>query len=197
MLRQSMAALAVTGITLLATPIAAYAAPALPAASECGVGSDNYANPSVVTADRTVLEGGETVNVTWEDGYFMPGTPVTVVTEGSAAGGSQLASGGASASGSMSGVSSATGSLAVAVTAGSDATGSMTITGFSDCGVGGVTVQVVDTSSAALTDTDDADTLAFTGSSIPVVLLVTGAGAVAFGSILLAARARGRRRTQE
>ncbi len=195
MLRKSMVALAVAGITLLATPVAAQAAPSLSSAANCGVGSGNYSNPSVVIADRTVIGSGETVNVTWEDGYFMPGSPVTVVTDGSAASGSELASNGASVSGTMNGVSSATGSLAVAVTAGADATGAMTITGTSDCGVGGVTVQVVDTSTSALTD--DADALAFTGSSVPVVLLVTGAGALAFGGILLAARARGRRRMQE
>lgn len=200
MLRKSMVALAVAGITVFATPAAAFAATELTPAGECaGVGSENYAVASVVTADRSVIEGGDTVNVVWEDGYFMPGAPVTVVTDGSAAGRSQLSSGGASSSESMTGVSSSAGSLEVAVTVDPDATGSITISGMAECGVGGVTVEVVDPSTAALADSDadPAEVLAFTGSSIPVVLLIAGAGAVAFGSILLAARARGRRSTQE
>lgn len=203
MLRKSMVALAVAGITVFASPAAAFAATALPAAGGCGVGSDNYASASVVTVDRSIVEGGDTVNVTWGDGYFTPGAPVTVVTTGSAAGGSQLSSGGASSSESLTGASSPTGSLAVAVTVGGSASGSLTVSGMADCGVGGVTVQVVDTSTAALAASDaagaapTADSLAFTGSSIPVVLLIAGAGAVAFGSILLAARARGRRSAQE
>ena len=182
MLRKTFAALGVAAITVLATPVAASAAPSW----DCSGISPDYASAGFVTADQTTINPGDSVTVNWQGGYFAPGSTVSVGTSGSGANGSQVAG---------SGVADGSGNMTATVTAGSSAVGSMVISGASDCATGGVTVTVLDNGAASTTAATPS--LAFTGSTVPVVLVLSGAGALAFGTILLVARARTRRRLQQ
>jgi len=188
--RTPWAALAAAAFIVLATPAVASAAPAAPStgASCAGVGGDVYSSAGTVSSSAYTVEPGETVEVTWGAGYFPESVPVQVVTAGPAAAGSTVESSGASA---------ADGSMWAAVTVAPDMAGDLSITGMTEQACGGVTIEVASATPAATDVTADSDSLAYTGSTVPTVLIVAGAGALVFGGILLFARGRLRRRTQE
>ena len=185
MLRLTTLAPALALITVLAAPTAAFAATDAPSCS--GTGS-TYASSAPVTSDVPVVAPSQTVTVTWADGYFAPGAPVTVSTSGPAASGSRVVTADSTGAGSASAVTDADGGLIASVTLASTATGSISVQAWSDTGCGGVTVGVATPAAA------ESNSLAYTGGSVPTVLVVAGAGAIAFGGILLAARLRSRRR---
>ena len=101
MLRNTMVALGLAAIAALSFPAAASASSfeAGIAATCSGVDDSNYANPSIVTADKYVVDPGDTVVVTWHDGFFLPSESVTVAVSGAVASSVGIASTGGSSSG--------------------------------------------------------------------------------------------------
>lgn len=185
MLRLTTVAPALALITVLAAaPTAAFAATDAPTCA--GTGS-TYASSTPVTSDSPVVAPSQTVTVTWADGYFQPGAAVTVSISGPAASGARIVTPEASGT-DASTVADAAGGLVARVTLASTATGSLSVQGWSATGCGGVTVGTATPASTS------ANSLAYTGGSVPTVLAITGAGALAFGGILVAARLRSRKR---
>lgn len=190
MFRKTFAALAVAVVALVASPVAAIAAPS----SSCaGVKTEGYANGVTVTVDSPTVGPGGTVQVVWSDGYFVDSSPVTIEVEGNNAAEALIETSTGSGSGSLATTASATGGLTASVTLPTNATGSYAITAVSTQSCGGVEVSVVNPAGTG----SGAEVLAFTGGTLPVVLIVTGAGALVFGAILLMVRIRARRHLHE
>lgn len=189
MLRQTIAALAVATIALISTPTAAIA--------------DPYVSGSTVTSDRYVIEPGGTFTVTWHDDYFCDNDPVTVGLSGKASVQTTILTSTTTVVGSSANtVTDANGSVVTTFTVSKDALGNYPVTGTSECGTGGVTVKVVESGVAgaqvvAARKPVAATRLASTGADIPMVLLVSGGGALVFGAILLGTRARSRRNQED
>lgn len=200
MLRATFAALAVASALVLSAPLAASAA--VPTAVGCGGVSMPYANSVTVTSDSPTVTPGGTTSVTFSNGYFAPGDAVTVSVAGVNASNVSLQSGSASGLGSVETMSDSAGGLVVSVTFPQSAEGTYTVSGISNSGCGGLDV-TVDTApgsnsvTASTTDAAAADQLAFTGGTLPTILLVTGGGALIFGAILLMIRSRARRHHTE
>lgn len=190
MFRKTFAALAVAVVALVASPVAAIAAPA---ASCAGVQPEGYANGVTVTVDSPTTGPGGTVQVVWSDGYFENNSPVTIEVEGNNSSEALIETPTGARTGSLDTTASETGGLTASVTLPTNATGSYSITATSTQSCGGVEVSVTETAGGGT----GAEVLAFTGGTLPVVLIVTAAGALVFGAILLLVRARARRHLHE
>ncbi len=185
MFRAPFAALAVASVLVLSAPVAANAA------DTCQGIAPEYANSVTVSASSPSVTRGGTVTVSFSDGYFAASDPVTLQVSGTDAAGVSLISGSASGTGSLSTAASGSGAVTATATFPQTAQGSYTLSGTSQSGCGGVTVTVSNPASTAAVAADNQ--LAFTGGTLPTILLVTGAGALVFGAILLVVRARARR----
>lgn len=202
MFKKSIVALCVAALAVIASPTAAMAAPIVqPSMASCSGAGDSYVNDRTVSSDDNVVEPGGTFTVDWSEGYFAPSAPVTIVVTGNSTSDVTLTTGGVSTVGSTLDTAAGTnGALSVSVTVPGDATGTYNVAATSTGACGGVSVEVVDTdvSGGVLgSNVADDDSLAFTGGSLPLVLMVTAAGVLAFGAILLLVRSRSRRRLQE
>ena len=209
MLKKSIVAVCIAALAVIVSPTAASAAPVDPSAS-CSAPGDTYVNDRLVTSDSYVVEPGGTFSVDWREGFFEPSAPVTVVVTGESSSDATLTTGGVSTIGSsLDTVAGADGSLSVSVKVPATASGTYNVQAMSVSACGGVSVEVTDTDtsggvlgSGVNADTDnadanDSDSLAFTGGSVPLVLMITAAGVLAFGGIMLLVRSRARRHVQE
>ena len=187
MLKKTMVALCAAAILIFASPATAFAAPDAPASVTCnGVQDEPYANARTVTSNRSVVNAGDTFIVTWSSGFFEPGAQVTVNVS------SQSAP-------FASGVADSSGSFVASITVPSSVSGLFSVSGVSNGACGGVSVTVTgkQLTTHALPESDQLDTLAFTGANVSLVLLISGSGAVVFGAILLLMRARSRSHLHE
>ncbi|MEY2849932.1 MAG: hypothetical protein RI885_2599 [Actinomycetota bacterium] len=189
MFRAPFAALAVASAIVLSAPIAANAA------ETCQGVDMQYANSVTVSSSSPTVTRGGTVTVDFSGGYFAPADAVMLAITGTNAASVSLVSGSNSGMGSVATTSSASGSVTVSATFPQSAEGAYTLTGTSASGCGGVDVTVP--ASASTTGAAVENQLAFTGGTLPTVLLVTGAGTLVFGAILLVVRARARRHHTE
>jgi hypothetical protein len=180
-MKKLIAAVVLAGAALLATPAAANAA--------------GYVPSSNISGDTTVVSGG-TTTIVFGPGSFVGNETVNITITGAGA-----ATLGALPTTTVSKAYTATesGSVAPKVTlpVGASGTYSLTATGAVSGNVGSQSLTVVPADSAAAAGTGaGTGSLAFTGSTVSMLALWVGGGAVVLGGGLLAVRGSVRRQRE-
>ena len=171
MAKKTLAAIALAVLAVFAVPAAANAAGYVPAGN--------------VTVSSTTVEPGETVTVSFADDSFTGGENVSFTLTGENAASATLANFKAAVnSTSLTKAAAADGSVSVAVTLPTDATGTYTLTatGLTSGSVGTAAISVVAADSAAVVNDGD---LASTGYDAPMLAIWAAAGALLLGIALV------------
>ena len=171
MAKKTFATIALAVLAVFAVPAAANAA--------------GYVPEENVTVSSTTVEPGETVTVSFSDGSFTAGESVSFTLTGENAASATLASFKAVVnSTSLTKAAAADGSVSVAITLPTDATGSyaLTATGLTSGSVGTAAISVVAADSAAVVNDGD---LASTGYDAPMLAIWAAAGALLLGIALV------------
>ncbi|MCU1546532.1 MAG: Sortase sorted surface protein [Homoserinimonas sp.] len=170
MIKKIIAGAAIALTALIATPMAAQAAP-----------GDTYVSSSNIVVEDSTPAPGDTVTVAFKDGAFNDGEDVRFSVTGE--GGATLAIiKAAIETASIVKTANANGGVSVDVTLPTDARGTYTITatGLTSGTIGTAALTVVAADSAA-----GSVALPVTGTEVPVALLWIAGGAVALGLMLL------------